>query len=152
MKKLMLILSLVAAVTLSSCKKKIWGCMDETALNYSPVATEDAQDCVYQEQEEVLVSNTLNNIVWENQGSYWLYNITWVEITSDVINNGAVSVFIGDGSGAWVQLPYIIFWSGYFTTVSAEYAAGEVNLIWEDSDGVLPTTPALNSVKLVIYK
>lgn len=142
----------IFALTMPSCRKKIYGCMDETALNYSSVATEDAKDCIYQEQEEVIVSNTLNNIVWVNDGTYWSYNMQWPEITQDVIDNGAVSTFIGDGSGAWTQLPYIIYWSGYFSTVSASYEIGEIGLKWEDSDGFLPDTPVFNSVKVVIFK
>lgn len=152
MKIKLLIAIPVLALTISSCKKKVWGCMDETALNYSSVATEDAKDCIYPEQEEVVVSNTLNNIVWENEGTYWSYTLSWPSITQEVINNGAVSAFLGDGVGGWIQLPYIIYWSGYFSTVSAAYGVGTVELTWEDSDGFLPSTPDLNSVKCVIFK
>ena len=151
-KNLILISLLVIIGTIgTSCKKKIYGCMDSTALNYSPVATEDGQDCVYEAKSEILVSNTINNITWVNEGTYWSSSITWSEITTYVINNGAVSAFIGDG-GEWTQLSYTIFWGGYQTHVIAIYSVGKVDLIWEDSDGVLPETPFLNKIKLVIYQ
>lgn len=151
MKKYVLIFfALVVTIGFQSCKKKIYGCMDETATNYSPVSTEDAQNCVF-EADEVQVSNTVLNFNWSNQSTYWYSSFTWESITQEVINNGGVSVFLGD-DGSWVQLPYSVYWTGYETNVSAVVSLGMVELYWEDSDGTLPDAPFLNDTRFIIFK
>lgn len=42
-------LSVLIILIFSSCKKKIYGCTDPAAENYSSVATEDMDNCVYSE-------------------------------------------------------------------------------------------------------
>jgi hypothetical protein len=54
MKKVFKILTVSFLLVITvSCKKKIYGCMDEQATNYSSIATEDLDNCVYPEPPEV---------------------------------------------------------------------------------------------------
>jgi len=153
MKKVKLVLMAlpITLLLMSSCKKKIYGCMDKTALNYSEVATLDAGNCVYQE-EEVIISNTLTNIAWTQQSTWWQVNLIWEEITQDVIDNGAVDVYASDGSD-WTPLPTTLFLSSsYSTIINLSYSVGKVEITWEDSDGTLPLEPGPMDFKMVILK
>ena len=40
-------LCVLSALSFSSCKKKIYGCMDEAAINKSDLATIDDGSCTY---------------------------------------------------------------------------------------------------------
>lgn len=150
--KLLLLIIPVSLLTFTSCKKKIWGCMDETALNYSPVATEDAQDCVYDEQE--IISTTVLNNPWYLDGVSYEVNLTWSEITQDVLDNGAVDAYIRfSGQTSWHPLPVTFYSSAsYSTSVEVAYGLTSVTLFWTDSDLTAPATPPSVDVKLVIQK
>ncbi len=153
------ILTLAGLILLgfNSCKKKIYGCMDENAENYSPVATQDGKDCVYKEapQEEVLVSSIFNNVVFTQNGNELSTSLTWYEITQDVINNGAVSVYMKQ-QGDWGQLPVTIPQQNgsytWTTSIIPSYNVGYVDITIKDSDGALPLNPGAFDVKIVILK
>jgi hypothetical protein len=142
----------MALITLGSCKKKIWGCMDETALNYSPVATEDAQDCIY---EEVLISNVISNVSWDQSGEAWGLTLTWDEITQDVLDNGSVDVYMRvTGQSEWFPLPYSIP-SGYENVTDSYYVVyllGTIDVWCEADDNILPDPQPNCDFKIVIQQ
>ncbi|MBK9591666.1 MAG: hypothetical protein IPO32_09220 [Crocinitomicaceae bacterium] len=150
MKKVKILLWIIpiSILTLSSCKKKVWGCMDETALNYSPVATEDAQDCVY---DEVIASTVLNN-TWSLDGTTWVINLSWSLITQDVLDNGAVDAYVRfTGQTTWHPIPLTFYQdANYSTTIEVAYGLNAANLFWSDSDLTTPITPSNVDVKLLI--
>ncbi len=145
---------LIALITFSSCKKKIYGCMDETALNYSPVATNDGQDCIYAEEEEVVVSNTVLNNAWQTWGNQLGITITWEAITQDVLDNGAVSVFLRfSGDSEWYPLPFSLA-SGYVDVTNSYYVAytlGQLDVVIEADDNFLPDSHPNADIKVVIF-
>lgn len=142
----------------TSCKKKIYGCTDSNAENYSPVANEDSKSCVYASEEtedvdEVIVSNIITGATWQQAGQTYMIELTWEEITHDVVNNGAVDAYISEGNGEWLSLPLTLYLDdSYSSTISVSYSVGEVVLIWEDSDLTTPMEPPSLDVKLVIHK
>lgn len=146
-------LSVLLLTGTTSCKKKIYGCMDESAENYSPVATEDAKNCVYAEPEEVY-SSTVQNVGWYLDGVQYRSDITWSAITQNVLDNGGLITYIRiAGNSIWENIPFTIFQSStYSTSVNVSYHLGGVSLVWTDSDLTIPATPPIVDVKLVIVE
>jgi hypothetical protein len=140
-------------VTTSGCKKKIYGCMDKDAENYSNVANLDDGSCFYYENE-IIVSNIIENVSWVQDGNSWYVSLTWGEITNNVINNGAVSVYMSDSNAKqWIELPFTTYFSpSYSTTFLTSYSEGLVEVYCVDSDLVLPDYPGTASFKIVVYK
>ena len=156
MKKVTLILaSMLIVFAIHSCKKKIYGCMDETAENYSPHATEDAENCVYPDEEEVLVSNTVYDVAWSQWGTQWGITVNWPAITQDILDNGSVNAYIRfEGSTDWYPLPFSVP-SGYANVTTSYYVAyylGAADIVCEDDDNLLPDTQPNADVKLVVLK
>ena len=158
MKKLgQFLLVAVLATSFVGCKKKIYGCMDEGAKNYSPIATKDAQNCVYEqpETEEVIVSTVFKNVNFQ-QNQYsdgYEASLTWNEITQNIIDKGAVNTYVSYGVD-WTILPYT-YASGYqqvSTTISYAYSQGKIDLFVQDSDGIIGSNPGPLDVKIVILK
>lgn len=157
--KLFLIAMIGLSIGMTSCKKKIYGCMDETALNYSSVATEDGKDCIYQEniihEDEVLISNTVLNVAWQTWGNTLGITMTWPEITQSVLDNGVVDVYIRwNGSNEWQPMPFSMA-SGYTNVTFSYYVAyrvGEVDLVIEADDNILPDPHPNADIKIVILK
>jgi hypothetical protein len=151
--KLLLIVP-ICLVMFSSCKKKIWGCMDITAENYSPVATEDAQDCTYADSDEVF-SSTVNGASWTLVGGVqWQSTISWAAISSSVIDKGGVLAFISVSDGStWEQIPMTFYQTDtYSTSIGVSYTLGEATITWTDSDLTEPITPPTVDIKLIILK
>lgn len=151
----------VIIVGLTSCKKEIYGCTDATAENYSTYATVDDGSCYHYiappqptaPPDEVVISNIVYNVIWEQGSTYWFIELQWAEITSSVLTNGAVSVYARDAGGNWIELPMTLYMSSsYSSTITASYSVGEVSIVWEDSDGVLPNEPPVLDFKIVIFK
>lgn len=157
MKKVILLIMPVLMIGLMSCKKEIYGCTDQTAENYSTFATVNDGSCYHYNApnipDEVLVSNIINNVPWQQGSSYWHINLQWTEITNDVLDNGTVSVYARDSGGDWIELPVTFFVSTTYSSImTASYSVGEVSIVWEDSDGYLPNEPPVLDFKLVILK
>lgn len=149
------IICVVLAVSLISlsCKKKIYGCLDSNAENYSSVANEDSKSCTYAD-EEILVSNTILGATWQQAGQTYEMILTWEEISQHVIDNGAVDAYVSEeGAQEWNPLPVTLYLSDqYSSTVSVAYTLGKVVLTWTDSDLTTPIEPPSLDVKLVILK
>lgn len=148
----MLLIAFVSPV-FYSCKKKIYGCTDPNALNYSEVATEDGKDCVYKEAEkDEVYSSRVNNVAWTLVGNEWKIILNWSEITQEVLNKGAIQTFLGDvGYDNWSPVPATFYQSStYSTSILVNYSLNNVEIIWVDSDLTPPLTPPNVDVKVVI--
>ena len=138
----------------NSCKKKIYGCMDESAENYSPVATQDGKDCVYPKKEE-LISKVFKNTTFSDNGTSYTATIYWDKITQSVVDKGGIDAYFSIDNGVnWVLLPFT-YPSGYSntsTTINVLYSQGEVTLGAQDSDNLILDNPGPMDVKIVILK
>lgn len=157
MKTLVIILIPILFIGITSCKKVIYGCTDQTADNYSTYANKDDGSCFHYVEpnipDEVVISNIVYNVAWNQGSTYWYIDLQWAEITSNVLNNGAVSVYARDAGNDWIELPMTLYLSSsYSSTISASYSLGEVSIVWEDSDGTLPLSPPILDFKLVVFK
>ncbi len=153
--KLILICAPIFLVALSSCKKKIYGCMDATADNYSPVATEDLENCTYSEPEpDEVYSSTLSNGSWTLDGNQYKATVYWSEITQDIMDNGGVLAYIRiAGNTVWEQIPMTFYQSAsYSTSIGISYVVGQARMTWTDSDLTAPATPPSVDVKLIILR
>lgn len=157
MKKFVLIVAPLIAITLLSCKKEIYGCKDQTAENYSTYATIDDGSCYHYVApsipDEVLISTVVYNVSWSQGSAWWYITLDWAEITQSVLDNGAVSVYMNAG-GDWIELPFTTFISStYSTTINAFYSLNTVYIEWSDSDGTLPIEPSSTyDFKIIIFK
>ena len=174
----LLFLALIG-VTIFSCGKEeleVYGCMDNTASNYSTYATTDDGSCMYAnlviygctDNLAINYSNvatiddgscTYNNIItgeltvnWEYEDPKYKAELTWTSITQDVIDYGAVLVYIGV-NGSWIPVPCTFpNQNGYTTNVMTDINVGLVKLWWLDDDFTQPDFPSLSDVKLVIIQ
>jgi hypothetical protein len=92
---------------------------------------------------------TTNNLSWVFNGSDNSYNSTYnlTSITSDVVSNGTIQVFVGDGSSnQWGALPlsYSVLQLNY------SYSLGQVVLSVTLSNGLVPNNPGGQQFKVVV--
>jgi hypothetical protein len=70
-------------------------------------------------------------------------------ITQDILDNGAVLVYMSNGSGAWNPLPYVEWRSSYEHLITPVIAVGSITLWISDSDLTLPGIPGATDYKVV---
>jgi hypothetical protein len=132
-----------------SCKKEIYGCTDPDADNYSNAATMDDGSCFFQEPAAQSTTATISN--WTINGTNYVATIPWGEITSDVIDNGAVMVYKNSGTNLWSQLPLTVYTSvSYSTTIEVQVTVGQVLVYYKNSDLTLPAAPTATEFKISI--
>jgi hypothetical protein len=149
MKSQITLLILALSMTLISCKKDIYGCMDNAAANYSNLATKDDGSCFYFEPAATSTIVTISN--WTQNGNNWVTTIPYGEITSDVIDNGAVMVYLQNGTNVWNSLPLTIYEStSYSTTIEVSITVGQVIITWTNSDATLPADPGAGVYKITV--
>lgn len=92
---------------------------------------------------------TTNSNQWiqNSSNTAYFYNYSSTDITSDVISNGVVMVYLGDGSGnIWLAMP--------FSTQGLEFVYGiqqsnvQVNI--SQTNGLMPNNPGGQQFKVVI--
>ncbi len=87
---------------------------------------------------------TFSNWGWDNTSNYNYADFTWPDITSSIVNNGAVMVYLNTSTG-YVQLPRVIYpASTYSESQRFVYNVGTLRIIVQDSD-LLPPSPALGT-------
>jgi hypothetical protein len=140
---------LTVIISLSSCKKDIYGCMDNTAANFSNAATKDDGSCFFSEPASTSTTVTISN--WTQNGNDWVTTIPYGEITADVIDNGAVLVYLQAGTNVWNSLPLTIYESvSYSTTIQVSVTVGQVIISWTNSDDTLPANPGEDIYKITV--
>jgi len=148
--KIIPILAVLAVLPLqTSCKKEIYGCTDIAAANYSNIATKDDGSCFYTAPSAKSTIVTISN--WTQGVDSWLTTIPYGEITSDVIENGAVIAYIQTGTNMWTTLPQIIYEStSYHTSIQVTVTVGQVLLKVSNSDQSLPAEPLESVFKISV--
>jgi hypothetical protein len=143
------IMAVGVIVLFGSCKKQIYGCTDQGAENYSNAATSDDGSCFFAEPSAQSTTATISN--WSVSGTSYVATIPWGEITSDIIDNGAVLVYKNSGGNLWSQLPLTVYSSSsYSTTIEVQVTVGQVHVYYKNSDLSLPTEPTTTEFKISI--
>jgi hypothetical protein len=97
-----------------------------------------------------VVSSTISSSNWVFNSPSWSNTFTYPAITQDIIDKGAVLVYLKNGQ-AYSQLPLTIFQSASYST-SLEVASfpGGVKIFWTDSDLTQPNNPGNKEFKIVV--
>ena len=97
-----------------------------------------------------VVSSTITSSAWVYNDPYWEITFSYSAITQDIINNGAVLVYIVEG-GRNYQLPITIYQSSsYSTSVGLDAFVGGITINWSDSDLTQPDNPGTTTFKIVV--
>jgi hypothetical protein len=101
------------------------------------------------------VSNISSGTVTTSIGD-WIFNSTYNEwdvtipvsdVTSDVVANGTVQAYIGDGTGnVWTALPF----NYGIKQTNFEYSYGQIVIFVTNSDGSTPINPGTEQFKYVV--
>ncbi|MEN9962941.1 MAG: hypothetical protein RL582_36, partial [Bacteroidota bacterium] len=94
-------------------------------------------------------SFTITTSSWVNSDPAWIATLNVSAITQNVLSNGAVLVYIKDGTD-YFQLPLTIPEDTYFTTYQFRHDLGVVDVFVLDSDGLLPINPGTTTFKVVV--
>lgn len=141
------VLASACLISLTACKKDIYGCTDTTANNYSTLATKDDGSCFFEESGVKSTTVTISN--WTQSGTDWATTIPYGEITADVVEHGAVVAYINGGTNIWKALPLTIYQSTtYSTTIELSVTVGQILIYWKNSDGTLPANPGETVFKI----
>ncbi len=95
------------------------------------------------------ITVTTNNLSWSLDATDNSFNstVTVSAITSSVVSNGTVQVFIGDGTSTeWGALPFSYGKIQY----NYSYKVGQVILSVTMNDGTVPTNPGGQQYKIVV--
>lgn len=93
---------------------------------------------------------SINN--WNYEDPSWHLSILDSRITEDIIENGAVLVYINyDGSLSLIPIT-IYREANYSTTIESSVYVGGVSIFWTDSDLTQPITPPNLDFKIVVIE
>ncbi len=87
---------------------------------------------------------------WNYSAPSYYADISYGAITQDIINSGAVLVYVSNGSGGYSQLPLTYYTSSsYSSTFEVVSAPGAVRIYATDSDLLQPANPGTRVFKVV---
>lgn len=87
---------------------------------------------------------TFSTWTWDSSTNYEYSDFTWSAITSSIVNDGAVLIYLSTANG-WVPLPRTIYpTTSYSESQRFLYNLGTFKIIVQDSD-LLPPSPALTT-------
>ena len=121
-------------------------------------------DHTHPEPEPVSDNTTGTNsvaVVWElidlgDGNGYYTVALDVPAITSSVVNNGAVLVYMSNSEWAtleWVALPYTnVYGTDYFSSVTYSFQEGSLYVQWIDSDFITPDYPAYDTFRIVVIE
>ena len=94
-------------------------------------------------------ATTVTSSAWLFNNPSWALPIPDPNITPDIIDFGAVLVYISFGNG-YTQLPLTIYTNpAYSSTIEVSSYVGGVTIFWTDSDLAQPSNPGLRTFKIV---
>lgn len=103
------------------------------------------------DEEPQIESSTFLIDNWQSAGNLWYAGTSYSAITQDIIDRGAVLVYLQVSTGAYNQVPLTFYSSSaYSTTVEVSTNVGAFGLLWSDSDLILPEYPGTQRAKVVV--
>lgn len=97
-----------------------------------------------------VVSSTITSSSWAYTAPSWAITFTYPAITQEIINSGAVLVYIKVGNN-YNQLPLTFYPSAsYSSTIEVSTFVGGLSLLWTDSDLIQPNNPGSQTFKVVV--
>lgn len=97
-----------------------------------------------------VVSSSTGSSSWVFDDPSWTLSLSYPAITQDIIDNGAVLVYLKNGQ-AYNQLPLTIYQSAsYSTSIEVSTFVGGVKIFWTDSDLIEPVNPGYREIKVVV--
>lgn len=97
-----------------------------------------------------VVSSTITSSNWSYVSPSWEIAFSYPAITQDIIDKGAVLVYLKNGT-SYSQLPLTFFQSAsYSTALEVSNYLGGVKIFWTDSDLTQPTNPGSWTFKIVV--
>lgn len=97
-----------------------------------------------------VVSSTITSSSWAYAAPSWVITFTNPAITQEIINSGAVLVYLKVGN-SYNQLPLTFYPSSdYSTTIEVSTFVGGLSLFWTDSDLIQPINPGSRTFKVVV--
>ncbi len=136
------VLLLVVATMISSCTKPQKG--DTGPAGPAGTNGTNGNANVKSTQVSVTAAN------WTYVSPAYQTTLAFSEITSDIINTGAVLVYMKTTTGTWSQLPFTYYpAASYSSTLKTESYVGNVMVVVTDSDLTQPTNPGSITFKIV---
>lgn len=97
-----------------------------------------------------VVSSSITSSAWVYNNPYWEISFSYPAITQEIINSGAVLVYVKDGNSNY-QLPVTIYTtSTYSSSLGLEAFVGGIKINWSDSDLTQPDNPGTMTFKVVV--
>lgn len=97
-----------------------------------------------------VVSTTITSTDWTFNDPSWVLSLNYPAITQDIINSGAVLVYVKVGE-SYNQLPLTFYQSSsYSSSVEVSTFVGGLYLFWTDSDLIQPIYPGSQTFKIVV--
>ena len=97
-----------------------------------------------------VVSSSLTTSNWSYLSPDWYINFNYDAITQDILDNGAVLLYVKSGSN-YFQLPYTYYPSStYSRTYTFKHYLGGLSVYVTDSDLTQPLNPGLLTFKVVV--
>jgi len=133
MKKLTTIIVMMLALAVTSCTKK-----------------GDTGPQGPQGNANVKGGTATVNFTWNASTSYGTADMTDDDITQSIVDNGAVLVFMSNGSGGWIALPYTDYsTTGVSISYYFVYSLNTVRIYYSQSDLANTYLPASKTFKVV---
>jgi hypothetical protein len=96
-----------------------------------------------------VLATTVTSSAWVFNSPSWVLALPDPYITPDIVDFGAVVVYVASGNG-FTQLPLTFYTNpNYSTTIEVSHYVGGVTLFWTDSDLFQPTNPGTRTFKIV---
>lgn len=97
-----------------------------------------------------VVSSSITASSWTFNDPSWKITFTYPAITQEIINTGAVLVYLKVGE-SYNQLPLTFYQSSdYSTSVEVSTFLGGLSIFWTDSDLTQPANPGSRTFKVVV--
>ena len=130
--------ALSLGLALTSCKKGDTGPAGPSGTN--------GTNGVSNIKTNIFTTNT-NQWNLDNIHNVYYYNYSSTDITSDVLSNGAVMVYLGDGTGnTWTAMPFSIQGGSLAFVIGQSKVQIQASLF----DGSVPNNPGGQQFKVVI--
>ena len=87
---------------------------------------------------------------WNQVAPNYGVDLSVPEITQSILDDGAVLVYLSNGSGGWMPLPYTSWYSGYARLYKANILYEDVTIWVLDSDLTQTPNPGDRTFKIVV--